>query len=90
MNTDSNKHKHHWKVHSQHSHPYIVVEARGETTSEAEEEVLPEEDKAEFLQMLVVEESIRIQVSQVARGLINQKFNVIIVRNLVIVHMNAG
>ena len=42
------------------------------------------------MQMLVVEEIIRIQVSQVARGLINKKFNVIIVRNLVIMHMNAG
>ena len=40
--------------------------------------------------MLLVEETIRIQVSQVARGLINKKSNVIIVRNLVIMHMNAG
>ena len=36
------------------------------------------------------EEIIRTQVSQVARGLINQKFNVITVRSLVIMHMNAG
>ena len=67
-----------------------MVEAGGETTSEAEEEVLQEEDEAEVLQMSVVEEIIRIQVNQVARGLINQKFNVITVRNLVIMHMNAG
>ena len=37
-----------------------MVEARGETTSEAEEEVIQEEDEAEFLQMSVVEEKIRI------------------------------
>ena len=67
-----------------------MVEAGGETTSEAEEEVLLEEDEVEVLQMLLVEESIRIQVSQVARCLINKKFNVIIVRNLVIMHMNVG
>ena len=67
-----------------------MVEAGGETISEAEEEVLQEEDKAEVLQMSVAEEIIRTQVSQVARGLINQKFNVITVRSLVIMHMNAG
>ena len=61
-----------------------MVEAGGETTSEAEEEVLQEEDKAEVLQMSVAEEIIRTKVSQVARGLINKKFNVIIVRSLVI------
>ena len=66
-----------------------MVEAGGETTLEAEEEVLQEEDEAEVLQMLVVEEKIRTQLSQVARGLINQKSNVITVRNLVIMHMNA-
>ena len=42
------------------------------------------------MQMLFVEERIRIQVSQVVKGLINKKSNVIIVRNLVIMHMNAG
>ena len=67
-----------------------MVEAGGETTSEAEEEVLQEEDEAEVLQMSVVEEITRTQVSQVARGLINQKFNVITIRSLVIMHMNAG
>ena len=66
-----------------------MVEAGGETTSEAEEEVLQEEDEAEVLQMSVAEEITRTQVSQVARGLINQKFNVITVRNLVIWDMNA-
>ena len=67
-----------------------MVEAGAETTPEAKEEVLLEEDEEEFLQMSVVEESIRIQVSQVPRGLINKKFNVIIVINLVIMHMNVG
>ena len=67
-----------------------MVEAGEETTSEAEEEVLQEEDEAKVLQMLVVEEIIRTQVSQVARGLINQKSNVITVRSLVIMHMNVG
>ena len=57
---------------------------------EVEEEFLQEEDEAQVLQMSVVEEIIRTQVSQVARGLINKKFNVIIVRSLVIMHMNAG
>ena len=47
-----------------------------------EEEVLQEEDEAKVLQMLVAEEIIRTQVIQVAKGLINKKFNVITVRNL--------
>ena len=67
-----------------------MVEVGGETTSELEEKVVQEEDEAEVLQMSVVEEIVRTQVSQVARGLINQKFNVITVINLVIMHMNAG
>ena len=67
-----------------------MVEAGGETTSKAEEEVLQEEDEAGVLQMSVVEEKIRTQASQVARGLINKKSNVIFVRNLVIMHMNVG
>ena len=66
-----------------------MVEAGGETTLEAEEEVILEGDEAEVLQMLLVEEIIRIQVSQVVIGLINKKSNVIIVINLVIMHMNA-
>ena len=40
--------------------------------------------------MSLVEDTIKIQVSQVVTGLINKNFNVIIVRNLVIMHMNAG
>ena len=67
-----------------------MVEAGGETTPEVEEEVLLEEDEAEVLQMSLVEEIIRTQVIQVARGLINKKSNVIIVRSLVIMHMSAG
>ena len=67
-----------------------MVEARGETTSEEEEEVLQEKDEVEVLQMSVVEEIIITQVSQLAKGLINQKFNVITIRSLVIMHMNAG
>ena len=67
-----------------------MVEAGGETNSEAEEEFLQEEDEVEVLQMSVAEEKIRTQVNQVARGLINKKINVIIIRNLVIMHMNAG
>ena len=61
-----------------------MVEAGGETTLDEEE------DEAEVLQMSVVEEIIRTQVIQVARGLINKKSNVIIVINLVIMHMNTG
>ena len=66
-----------------------MIEVGGETTQEAEEEVLPEEDEAEVLQMSVVEEKIRTQISQVARGSTNKKSNVITVRNLVIMHMSA-
>ena len=67
-----------------------MEEARGETTPEAEEEVILEEDVAKVLQISLVEERIRIQVSQVVTGLINQNFNGIMIRNLVIMHMNAG
>ena len=67
-----------------------MVKVGGETTSEEEEEVLQEEDEAKVLQMSVVEEITRTQVSQLARGLINKKFNVITVRSLVIMHMNVG
>ena len=85
MSIESVAHRHHWKVHLQHSHLLAMVEVGGETTPvvggettpEAEEEVLPEE-------------RIRIQVNQVVIGLINQKSNVISIRNLVIMHMNAG
>ena len=66
-----------------------MVEARVETTPEVEEEFIPYEDTTKVLQMLLEEERIRIQVSQVVKGLINKNFNDIIVRNLVIMHMNA-
>ena len=65
-----------------------MAEAGGEITPE--EELIIDEDDEEVLQMLLVEERIIIQVSHVARGLVNKKFNVIIVINLVIMHMNAG
>ena len=67
-----------------------MVETGEETTLEEEEEVLQEEDKAEVLQMLLVDERIKIQVIQVAIGLINKKSNVIILRKFFIMHMNAG
>ena len=67
-----------------------MEEVGGETTPEAEEEVIPEEDMEKFLQMLLVEERIRTQVNQVVRGLINKKFNVIIVKKFVIMNMNVG
>ena len=67
-----------------------MVEAGGETTSEAEEEFLQEEDEAEVLQMSMAEEITTTQVSQVDGRLINTKFNVITVSSLVIMHMNAG
>ena len=67
-----------------------MVEAGGEKILEAEEEVIPEEDAETILRMSLVEDRIRTQVIQVVTGLINKKFNVIIVRNLVIMHMNAG
>ena len=67
-----------------------MVEEGGETTLEAEEETSQEEDAVVVLQMLLVEDRIISQVSQVVTGLINQRFNVITVKNLVIMHMNAG
>ena len=66
-----------------------MVEGGGEIIPEVEEEVLPKEDAVTVLRMSLVEERIRTQVSQVVIGLINKKFNVIIVRNLFIMHMNA-
>ena len=65
-------------------------EAGGEIISRAEEETSQEEDASVVLQMLLVEDRIRTQVSQVVTGLINQRFNFITVKNLVIMHMNAG
>ena len=67
-----------------------MEEEGAEIISEAEEENSKEEDRVVVLQMLLVEDNIRTQVIQVVTGLINKKFNVIIVRNLVIMHMNAG
>ena len=67
-----------------------MEDAGREIISEAEEETYQEEDAVVVLQMLLVEDRIRTQVSQVVSGLINQKFNVITVKNLVIMHMNAG
>ena len=58
-----------------------MVEAGGETNSEAEEEFLQEEDEEKVLQMSVAEEITRTQVSQVARGLINKKSSVITCKN---------
>ena len=67
-----------------------MEEAGGEIISEAEEETSQEEDAAVVLQMLLVEDKIRTQASQVVTSLINQRFNVITVKNLVIMHMNIG
>ena len=67
-----------------------MEETRGEIISEAKEETYQEEDTTVVLQMLLVEDIIRTQVSQVVTGLINQIFNVITVKKLVIMHMNAG
>ena len=67
-----------------------MEEARGEIISEEEEETSQEEDVAVVLQMLLVEDIIKTKVSQVVTGLINQRFNVITIKNLVIMHMNAG
>ena len=57
-----------------------MEEAGGEIILEAKEETSQEEDAPIVLQML----------PQVVTSLINQRFNVIIVKNLVIMHMNAG
>ena len=67
-----------------------MEEAGGDLILEEEEEVFPEEDAAAVLQISLVEDKIRTLVIQVVTSLINQTLNVIIVRNLVIMHMNAG
>ena len=67
-----------------------MEDAGGETIPEVEEETSQEEDAVTILQMSLVEDRIKTQVSQVVTGLINKKSNAIIVRNLVIMHMNAG
>ena len=67
-----------------------MEEARGEIIPKAEEETSQEENAAIVLQMLLVEDRIRTQVSQVVIGFINQRFNFTTIINLVIVHMNVG
>ena len=67
-----------------------MEEEGGEIISEAKEETSQEEDTTVVLQMLLIEDKIRTQVSQVVTGLINQRFNVTTIRNLVIMHVNAG
>ena len=67
-----------------------MEEARGEIILEVEEETSQEEDATVVPQMFLVEERIKTTVSQVIIGLINKKFNLIIVINLVIMHTNAG
>ena len=67
-----------------------MVEAGGEIISEVEEETSQEEDATVVLHISLVEDIIITQVIQVVKGLINKKYNIIIVRNLVIMHMNAG
>ena len=66
-----------------------MVETGGEKILEEEEETSQEEDVAAVMRMSLVEDEIKTQVIQVITGLINRKFNVIIERNLVIMHMNA-
>ena len=65
-----------------------MVEAGGEIILEVEEENSQEEDASIVSWMSLVENRIRTE-SQVVKDLINKKFNVIIVRNLIIMHMNA-
>ena len=67
-----------------------MEDAGGEIIPEVEEETSQEEDAVVVLQMLLVEDRIKTQVRQGVIGLINQRFNVTTVRNLVIMHMNAG
>ena len=67
-----------------------MEEAGAGTILEVEEETSQEEDVAAVLQMSLVENIIKTQVIQVVTSLINKQFNVIIVINLVIMHMNAG
>ena len=67
-----------------------MEEEGGELIIEEKEVVFLEENVIIVLQMLLVEFKIRTPVIQVVTGLINKKFNVIIVRNLVSMHMNAG
>ena len=67
-----------------------MEEARPEIILEEEENTSQEEGAIAVLQMSLVEDRFITQVNQVFIGLINKKIIVIIVRNLVIIHMNAG
>ena len=66
----------------QHSHPLAMEEVG--------EEAFQEEDATIVLRMLLVEDKIKTPFIQVVIGLLSKKFNVIIARNLVIMHMNVG
>ena len=66
-----------------------MEEAGGEIILEVEEETSQEEDAATVPRISLVDDRIRTLISQVVRHLINKKFNVIIVRKFVIMHMNA-
>ena len=66
-----------------------MVEARGETILDEEEETSQEQESATVLWMSLVEDRFRTPFSQVVIGFIKKKFNFIIVRNLVIMHMNV-
>jgi hypothetical protein len=61
----------------------------GELTLEVEEEVLSEVDAVAVLQILVEEVKIQIPVNQVIRNLINQRFNVITIKSMDIMHMSV-
>ena len=61
-----------------------MVEAGGETILEEEEKSSQEEDAATVPRISLVDDRIRTLISQVVRHLINKKFNVIIVRNLLL------
>ena len=67
----------------------ICGRGRGNIILEAEEETSQEEDTTPVLHMSLVEDKLKTQLNQVVRGLINKKFNSIIVINLVVMHMNA-
>ena len=67
-----------------------MEEAGGDIILEVEEEVFLEEDAPIVTRMSLVEDKIRTIVNQVVTSLINKKYNVIIARNLDILHMNVG
>ena len=57
-----------------------MEEEGGDLILETEEEIFSEENTTTILQMSLVEVKIRTTVSQVVKGLINKKYNVIIAR----------